>query len=212
MVSVVNLSLNAVGFGLGAISSGLNKNISFYDQEQFLENAQKTTLQKMTSSFVGESGKIFNGIPFFKASPLEVTIEQTSKLCDQPIENGSVITEHKVIQPKKVICSIAMPNFLAGKVINELQQYFIESKKIIIQSVAGVYTNMIVESMPTRMNSSNVDRPIYNVTFRELLIVEPADSENNGDIINNNTKKVSVYSDLLNNALPDGLLDFLGGF
>jgi hypothetical protein len=191
----------------------LNKNISFYDQEQFLVNSKKNFWGKIGSPFVGESDTIFSGIPFYNASTLSVQIDQTSKLCDQPIENGAVITEHKVIQPKRVTCSIAMPNFLAGAVINELQKYFYESKKIIIQTVAGTYTNMIVENMPTKMDSSNVDRPIYDVTFRELILVEPDDGNDNENMINNDTQKVSVYSDLLNNApIADSIIDYLGGF
>lgn len=202
MVSVVNLALNGAGLALESkMFGGLNRNITFYDQETILDNKNSSFIDNLFS----DSGRIFYGIPFYHTSPLELSIEQTSKLCTQPVENGALITEHKVKMPKTVTCSIAMPNFLAGKVINEMQEYFNNSKKIIIQCVAGTYMNMVLESMPTKMDNSNVDRPIYSVTFKEVILIEP----NNIDEIETDTKKVSVFSDLLNNALPSGLMDFL---
>jgi hypothetical protein len=208
MVGVVNLVLNGAGLALDSkIFGGKNRNITFFDQETILNN------QKANNNIITEdSGRIFYGIPFYHATPMSLSIEQNSKLCEQPVENGTLIAEHKVILPKRVVCSLAMPNFIAGRVINEIQQYYNSSKKIIIQCVAGTYMNMILDALPTEMDNSTVDRPIYKLSFREVILVEPADSEDNADASNNNTKKVSVFSDYLNNALPDGLMDFLGGF
>lgn len=213
-VGVVNLALNAAGIaGDLAVFGGLTRNLTFFDQETVMENhdggATGASVQAQVSDRM--TGRIFYGIPFYHASPLELGIEQTAKFCEQPVENGALITEHKVILPKKVTCSMAMPNFLAGKVINEMQKYYNESKKIIIQCVGGVYMNMIMESMPTLINAQNADRPIYNISFKEVILIEPENSEKNADETNGDTKKVSVLSDALNNALPDGLMNFLGG-
>lgn len=212
-LNVVNLVLNGAGIVADlSVFGGITRNLTFFDQDTVLANYDGGSLMLSVEEQVSDrtNGRIFSGIPFYSAEPLDMSIEQTSKMCEQPIENGSLITEHKVRLPKKVVCSLAMPNFLAGQVINELQKYYHESKKIIIQCVAGVYMNMVLESMPTRMTPQNVDRPIYEVSFKEVLIAEPFYNifyaATNGD-----TKKVSVTSDLLNNALPDNLMNALKG-
>jgi hypothetical protein len=212
-LSVVNLVLNSAGIvGDLNVFGGITRNLTFFDQENVLANydggALNLSVEEQISDRAG--ARIFYGIPFYHAAPLELSIDQNSKMCEQPVENGSLITEHKIRLPKRITCSMAMPNFLAGKVINEMQKYYNESKKIIIQSVSGVFMNMVLESMPTRINANNVDRPIYDVTFKEVFIIEPQDSMSSTNPADSDTKKVSVTSDILNNALSNNVMSVLG--
>lgn len=214
MAGVVNLVLNSAGIaGDLSIFGGITRNITFFDQETVMKNYDGGAMGVSVEAQISDrmTGRIFYGIPFYHASPMELGIEQNARFCEQPVENGALITEHKVIMPKKVTCTMAMPNFLAGQVINEMQKYYNESKKIIIQCVGGVYMNMIMESMPTRINAQNADRPLYNLSFKEVILIEPPDSEATKNPADGNTKKVSVLSDVLVNALPATLMDFLGG-
>lgn len=213
-LSVVNLVLNGAGIVADlSVFGGITRNLTFFDQETVLSNYDGGALGLSVEAQISDriEGRIFYGIPFYHASPLELQIDQTSRMCEQPVESGALITEHKVRLPRRITCSMAMPNFLAGRVINEMQKYYNESKKIIIQSVSGIYMNMILDGMPTRISAQNVDRPIYDVSFKEVFIVEPQDSMANANPTNSSTAKVSVTSDVLNNALPDSVMNALGG-
>ena len=204
MVSVVNLVLNGAGL---ALNNSLFRNITFYDQEMVLENENKAK-ETVADYILSKTGRIFYGIPFYHASPLDLSIEQTSKFCENPVENGAVITEHKVKMPVKISCSLAMPNFLSGIVIEEMKEYYNTSKKIIIKCVGGTYMNMILENLPTKMDNSNVDRPIYNVTFKEVILIEPETYDSNKNAENNNTRKVSVFSNLITQNIGAGDLSY----
>lgn len=72
-----------------------------------------------------------------------------------------------------------------------------------VQCPAGVFANMILESMPVNMTPENVSRPIYELRLREVLIVVPqlvgieeANAANPSDA---DTKKQSVLSDFIKN-------------
>lgn len=197
-VSVVNLSLKAAGIVASVTDlAPFLRSITFYDQE---------------------TGKqIFNGIPFFSSAHLNAGVDQSSKLCDSPVESGAKISDHKIRMPRTITCALVIPSFLGGLVVDQLNEYFRNSAKIMVQCPAGVFANMILESMPVNMTPENVSRPIYELRLREVLIVVPqlvgieeANAANPSDA---DTKKQSVLSDFIkNNEIIGNALNAVSGW
>lgn len=205
MSTPVSIALNAAGIVAGL--SSLSREIVFYDQEKYLKeekavqdmNAAARTLFRANP--LGDHGKIFGGIPFFRSAVMRCGVDQRARMCDQPLEAGAVVTDHKVRLPRTVTCQFVCPGFLAGYTISQLEQYYQTSAKIVIETPTGVYLNMILESAPANMTPENVSRPIYELRFREVLIVKPQapgiDSTGAVDPANGDTKKMTVWSDLI---------------
>lgn len=221
MSTPVSIALNAAGIIAGF--SSLSREIVFYDQEKYLKeekqvqglNAVAKTLYKANP--LGDHGKIFGGIPFFRSAIMRCGVDQRAKMCDQPLEAGAMVTDHKVRMPRTVTCQFVSPSFLAGYTIEQLNQYYQSSAKIVIETPTGVYLNMILADMPTNMTPDNVSRPVYELRFREVLIVKPQapgiDSTGAVDPANGDTKKMTVWSDLiLNSSAVSAATKTLSGF
>lgn len=217
--NVVSLSLTVAGTAADLSPLGeYFRNVTFFDQEKMemgglfknLLTADVATAQ----TILAEGGmRIFNGVPFFRPAPLSASADQTGKLCDFPIESGAVISDHKVREPRRFSCLLAMPNALAGQVIDQLNLYYHESKKVVIQAPTGIYSNMILEAMPVNMTPEDVSRPKFELKFREVLIVEPnydpgisPENVTDGDV-----RKTSVITDALTSTLG-GVLNYLGSW
>lgn len=181
-VSVVNLSLKAAGIAARFTDlAPFLRSITFYDQKK--------------------GNQIFNGLPIFSTAHLNAGVDQTSKLCDFPVESGAQISDHKIRMPRTITCSLVIPSFLGGLVVDQMNEYFRNSAKIMVQCPAGVFPNMILESMPVNMTPENVSRPIYELRLREVLIVLPQligiEEANAAKPSDADTKKQSVLSDFV---------------
>lgn len=220
-VSVVSLGLNAAGVA-GSLSGvgEIFRNITFFDQEK-LEFSDKAFADNPFDKFIEykltEGGaNIFNGLPFYGTAVMGAVFDQSGKMCDFPVESGAMISDHKIIMPRIITVQLVMPGILAGRVIDQLNLYYKQSKKIVIQSFTGIYRNLILESMPVSVKPENVSRPIYDLKFREVLLVEPdytGETQNPANKADGDTKKTSVISDYIS-GIPgvDGALDFIGSF
>lgn len=205
MSTPVSIALNAAGIVAGL--SSLSREVVFYDQEKYLKeeqqaqnmNAVAKTLFKANP--LADHGKIFGGIPFFRSAVMRLGVDQRARMCDQPLEAGAMVTDHKVRMPRTITCQFVCPSFLAGYTIGQLEQYYQNSAKIVIEAPTGVYLNMILEAEPANMTPENVSRPIYELRFREVLIVKPQapgiDSTGAVDPADGDTKKMTVWSDLI---------------
>ena len=209
MLNAANLVVNGAGLLASLTPLGpFNRTVTLYDQQKYLDNAAVVALQKgrVEKALVGlanditNGAKIFQGIPFYRSSVLRYGIEERSRMCDHPIEDGSVISDHKLKDPITFSCALAMPEFLGGLVVDDLKTYYRESLKIIVQCATGVYMNMILAEMPTEITPDKASRPIFDLKFREVMIVSPrregdAPEEGVASVSDSNTKKQTVFSD-----------------
>lgn len=200
-ISLVSAGLQAGG--LVANFSGYGeffRNITFFDQEK-LESGSS-------------SARIFNGLPVSGAAVMSGSVDQSGKLCSHPVESGAEISDHKIKMPVRFNCNLAVPGLLAGNVIDQLNLYWQSSKKVVIQCTTGVYRNMILESMPVPLTPERIDRPVYELKFCEVIVIEP-DFEDDallpGNPADGVTRKVSVISDVITSKIG-GALDYIGGF
>ncbi len=204
----LSLGLNVAGVVAGMLSPFVRE-ITLYDQEKYLANAAATAgangvvnrAATAVANGVANGAKILQGIPFYRSSILRYGIDERSRMCDHPIEDGSIISDHKVKEPISFSCAMAMPEFLGGLVVDELNEIYRESKKVIVQCATGIYMNMILAEKPTNVTPENVSRPIFDLKFREVVIVTPqttGQSENDvADAADSDTKKQTVLSDLI---------------
>ena len=192
--------LNLLPYGLGAALDlsplgGYHRQITFFDQVKYEMGGW---LQMSGIPFV--TARIFNGtIAVYTSAPMSASVNKSSKITDQPIEYGAMTSDHKIINPIEISVDLCIPTletYIDGAsglldlnlptVTNEITQYFEQSKKIIIQTPTGIYRNMILESLPVNLTPNNIDRPIYNLKFRQVIIALPTLVSNVADVANAN--------------------------
>ena len=175
---------NATGETLRAMFS---REVVLYDQAQFL---------------AGQLTELLRGRETFKADALNYGDKQTSEMCDHPIEDGTPVSDHKIIKPREFTLTVALPAFYGGMVLRTLERYYKTSSKIIVKCATGVYRNMILTELPVNITPNDLERPKYDLAFREVLIVTPQTEKVNVPAAAANPGRAEDKDTVQNTAVP----------
>ena len=175
---------DATGETLKAMFS---REVVLYDQTQFL---------------AGQKVELLRGRETFKADAMEFSDKQTSDICDHPIEDGTPVSDHKIIKPREFTLTVALPAFYGGMVLRTLERYYRTSEKIIVKCATGVYRNMILSEVPVKITPNDLERPKYDLAFREVLIVTPQTEKTNTPAAAGNPGRAEDKDTVQNTAVP----------
>lgn len=162
-VSLFNIGINAYGL------IRRKKKISVWTQgegarEVFVGNVlnNKMELGKEIGEILSRSGVI-----------LKADFADPAKLCTHPIESGSIITDHKVILPKKCTLTLVMPAYYQDIVIEEIRQLYKDSTFLTIRDVSGDYTNMVITNLPHVTDAKTAERLVFTLDLEQVQVVAP---------------------------------------
>ena len=128
-----------------------------------------------------------NGFNMYGISYIDANVDISSDLSDHPTEKGSVITDYSIINPISAKVKIAMPTGLYTRIYNQIIKYYQEKKFILLQTKFGMYRNMVIQALPYKLENASVDRPIIELSLRQVMEVSPqytAITQNSGNITN----------------------------
>ena len=138
-----------------------------------------------------------NGFNMYGISYVSGDINISSDLCEHPTETGSVVTDNAIINPISMKIQVAMPTALYTRIYAQIARYFKDKTYILVQTKFAMYKNMVVQSMPYKLDNSTVDRPIIELELRQVMEVSPqyVDAVNTGvqnplDAADTNTQDV----------------------
>lgn len=167
-----NLLLNAAGFVLQQKRVAIYKHYTAKSNTA-IWNMSATQIANEIFEFGEESQEVLTGSTIFQTSIIDVDIMQESKMMDHPVESGVKITDHKVKQPIEIRLRMAMPEYRYSPIYRELKALYDESPYLTILTNATVYPRMILTGIPHDEKASNYSRLIFNLTFREAIIIQP---------------------------------------
>lgn len=213
-ISLFNIGLNAYG------QLRRNKKVSVWNQDVPAREVLVGNVINNKSNagqFIAETLSRGSVIMSFKA-------EEPSKLCEHPIENGSVITDHKILEPRRGTLTIAMPAYLQEIVIKELREYHKKSTPLSVHDVADIYNNMIITNIPHTTDVKTADRLVFTVDMKEVVIVDPqyvaldlkqVKNAKNASTVKKGIKqakeKTSILSDIKNSTAYSVAKQFIKG-
>lgn len=148
------------------------------------KNALKELFTGVEVKYVSQ----INGFNMYGVSYIKGDVEISSDLCDHPTETGSVITDYSVINPITIKVQVAMPTALYTRIYAQMIKYFQQKKYILVQTKFAMYRNMVIQAMPYKLENGTVDRPIVELTLRQIMEVMPQYTDatiDNGDSITN---------------------------
>lgn len=110
---------------------------------------------------------------FAAARPMRATVYERSDLMEHPLEDGSVIADHKVRRPTE----IDMPLFIPGgsdlkTVFAEIRQLWTDGTVLVVQTVAGSYGSMILTDIPHEEHPDAINSITVGLRFREARFVK----------------------------------------
>jgi|ERR1043165_1588928 hypothetical protein len=125
----------------------------------------------------------FNQV-FPLARPIKVVVKEEAKSMESPLENGSMIIDHRVILPVELELSMITQSDDAEDVYREIRQYYLNGTLLSVHTLAGVYENNYITGIPHEESSDNIDVLIIALKLKQAQLV----NSQNSTIPNNNVK------------------------
>lgn len=142
---------------------------------------------------------------------LQITATPTSRITQYPVENGSVITDSKIILPKRVrvrccVMDIALQawkeTYLALKKMHASTAYQQDGKGLCaVQSGCDVYKNLSLVEMPNTEDVSNMDVLIFDLNFQEIILAGNKKEECSATALDENHYTMKMIPPTYNNAM-----------
>lgn len=106
--------------------------------------------------------------PIFQdARAIKASIKEDSQVMTHPVEDGTVIADHKVISPTEIELVCIMSSELYRITYEAIKLAFRESSLMTVQTRTGVYNSMVIASMP-----HTEDADMHNAVAISIKLVE----------------------------------------
>lgn len=138
-----------------------------------IENALGFIFNQKDVAIYNGTEEVLAGNILFSTAIMSADVTERSDMPEHPIESGAKIVENKIILPKEVDIKLAMPAYMYASVYKELKDIFENSTQLRIKTKMRWYENMVLQDLPHAEDAATIDRVIFNLHFKEVLIVEP---------------------------------------
>lgn len=133
---------------------------------------RKRALKELfTGSEIKYLSKI-NGFNMWGVSYMGANLKIDSELCKHPIETGQLITDTSIENPANAEVSIVMPTAFYTAIFEQIKDYYVNKKKLMLYTKFDIYPNMIITAMPYKLETGDVDRAAVNVQLEQIIEVE----------------------------------------
>lgn len=109
---------------------------------------------------------------FTAASPMRVSVRESSRLTTFPVEDGTNRTDHRVINPVE----IELPVLMAGEyrdVFEALRTAFLNGTELVIQTKVRSYQAMMIAEMPHDEAPEQGDSVPVSIKMIEIKTIKP---------------------------------------
>jgi hypothetical protein len=112
----------------------------------------------------------FNQV-FQNARPIKATYNRTKKLCEHPVEDGTVITDHQVIQPPEIQLSLILGAADYRSVYQQIKQLYTDGTLLTVQGRTDTFTDLVITDMPHDEEPDLFDVVAVAVKLRNVQFV-----------------------------------------
>lgn len=164
--SATNLALN-VGGAIQLANNGKNVFIATNDKDNPRELLVSSAQDGLgfAAEYVGLNSVI-----------MYAEVKESSKICEHPLEDGSVIADHQVQMPVEIRLQIVMPYYFYDSIITELRTLKEQGTLVSVHTKGGIYTDMVFVDIPHKEDVSNVDRLSFDCTLKQAILVKGEES------------------------------------
>lgn len=108
---------------------------------------------------------------FVDARPIKAALTESSKVMDHPTETGSVITDHRIIEPIEIELTMMVSSANYRDVYAQIKSAFLKGDLLIVQTRTASYANMLLWKMPHDEASDISEGYAIVLNFREVVLV-----------------------------------------
>lgn len=107
------------------------------------------------------------------ASPMRVTVRETSKLTNWPVEDGTQRTDHRVLDPIEIDLPLLISSEQNRDIFDQLRQIYLRGDDLTIQTKLRTYESMMIFEMPHDETSEVSDAYTVEVKLKQVITIKP---------------------------------------
>lgn len=104
--------------------------------------------------------------------PLSASIFETAELMEHPVEDGSMIADHLVLNPTDVELPCVVQAVDIPAVIDEARELHVGGVLLTVQTRSGSVLNMVLTAIPREETPASLDAPNVLLRLRQARFVE----------------------------------------
>lgn len=110
---------------------------------------------------------------FRDARAIKAVVKEQAKVMEHPIENGAVITDHRIILPVEIELFLILSPKSYQDTYKAIRSYYLNGTLLVIQTRTGIYENQLISSMPHEEVPEQYDAISLNLSLRQAQFVAP---------------------------------------
>lgn len=99
-------------------------------------------MDDVTGVFDAEGNQVFE-----LASAIKATVNPQKKVMEHPVEDGTTVSDHVVIQPIEIELSLLITGENFADTYQEIYSLYTDSEVLTVQTKTGNYSNQIIQSI-----------------------------------------------------------------
>lgn len=103
------------------------------------------------------------------SNPIRASVTPTAKVFSHPLENGSSINDHKIINPTEIELTLVLARGEYRSVYQEIKQLFYSDNLLSVQTHTDSYKDLVIERMPHEETPDVADTVIISVKLIEAF-------------------------------------------
>src|ERR1700728_1467995 len=108
---------------------------------------------------------------FRGARPIKAVIKESSKVMEHPIENGAIVTDHRIVLPVEVQLSMILTPETYRETYDQIKQFYLEGTLLMVQSRSGIYFNQLIQEMPHEEDPTIYDTISLSLNLKQVQMV-----------------------------------------
>lgn len=126
--------------------------------------------------YVGIYDNGYNQV-FSEAIIEKAVVKEPSRLMDHPLESGSEITDHRIIEQIRIELSICLPEETAVNTYRTMRQAYLKGTLFSVKTKSLIYSNQVIEDFPHEENTENFNMFLLALKFRQVQFATSVTTE-----------------------------------
>ncbi|MBC3211371.1 phage baseplate protein [Serratia fonticola] len=125
---------------------------------------------RKTTEVYGVYDDNFN-VAFPAAISMKASVSEEAKLMEHPLEDGSTIADHRVIQPVEIELIVFLPDDTFKDTYSNIRQAFHGEQLYTVHLATGMYSRMALQAMPHEETPEQAGSIAIALQLKEAQIV-----------------------------------------
>ena len=136
-----------------------------------MSTANDTQYATYSQDVVAVLDKDFQQV-FDDARPMKLTVDESAKVMEHPIETGATVVDHRIIEPVNIEISMILSSEEYADVYQQVKQIWKNADLLNVQTRTDNYPSMMIAKIPHEESPDMIDGVTLAIALREVKFVD----------------------------------------